>query len=287
MTAYAVINIAKAQLGLDEVTDRALLVRVTGKDSLRAMNADQHRAVIDDLKRPAFKVAGRKVALAPSTKPYVRTIHALWKNCVRLGVIQNGSRPALRAFCKRFVAHGHETVTVDPRSAGLCPGWPDHRGAEEDGSARQGRSQAWFRVGGGPLMDKRIPASAIRRVWVDTALTTTQAAVQVGLSRSNLWLRARALGLPPRKAGQRSLGIADDPEFAAMWLAGVLIAAMAAHFGCHKFTICRLAREAGLPRRPLGRRIRVTLADFRKLQKLAAMRAMAERENTALKRRTR
>lgn len=114
MSALAIINIAKAQLGLDEETYRALLVRVTGKASLRAMTAAEHKAVIDDLKRLGFKVSGRKVALAPATKPYIRLIHALWKDCVRLGVVENGSRAALRAFCKRFIAHGHETVSVDP-----------------------------------------------------------------------------------------------------------------------------------------------------------------------------
>lgn len=113
MTAKAIINIAKGQLGLDEDTYRALLVRVTGHDSLRAMSDAQHKLVIDEMKRLGFKVSGRKVALAPSTKPYVRMIHALWKNCARLGVVEHGDRAALRAFCKRFVAHGYEEVVVD------------------------------------------------------------------------------------------------------------------------------------------------------------------------------
>ena len=64
MTAKAIINIAKGQLGLDEDTYRALLVRVTGHDSLRAMSDAQHKLVIDEMKRLGFKVSGRKVALA-------------------------------------------------------------------------------------------------------------------------------------------------------------------------------------------------------------------------------
>lgn len=114
MSATQIINIAKAQLGLDEATYRALLARVTGKDSLRAMTAAEQRAVIDEMKRLGFKVTRGKTKLAPSTKPYIRLIHALWKNCHRLGVIENGSRQALRAFCKRFIAHGHDAVAVDP-----------------------------------------------------------------------------------------------------------------------------------------------------------------------------
>jgi phage gp16-like protein len=114
MSAHAIINIAKAQLGLDEDTYRALLMRVTGKESLRAMTAAEHLDVINDMKRLGFKVQGRTTRLALSTKPYVRMIHALWKSCHRLGVVNDGSRKALRAFCHRFIAHGEGAVAVDP-----------------------------------------------------------------------------------------------------------------------------------------------------------------------------
>ena len=62
---------------------------------------------------------------------------------------------------------------------------------------------------------------------------------------------------------------------------------MAAHFGCHPWTVCHLAKKAGLRIRKLGWRPKVTLADFRNQQEIAAMRALAARENTALKVRTR
>ena len=52
--------------------------------------------------------------LPASTKPYIRLIHALWKSCHRNGAIENGSREALRAFCKRFVAPGDDSIAVDP-----------------------------------------------------------------------------------------------------------------------------------------------------------------------------
>lgn len=114
MNATAIINIAKAQLGLDEDDYRAILVRVTGVASLRAMSERQKIAVLDELKRLGFRVRSGGRPLPPSVKPYVRLIHALWKTCHRLGVIENGSRTALRAFCKRFVAHGVDGVAVDP-----------------------------------------------------------------------------------------------------------------------------------------------------------------------------
>lgn len=114
MNANAVINIAKKDLGLDEDTYRALLVRVTGKASLRAMSDAEKRAVIDDMKRLGFRVRAGGKAIPLSDKHYIRLIHALWKNCHKLGVVENGSRQALRAFCKRFIAHGVDEVAVDP-----------------------------------------------------------------------------------------------------------------------------------------------------------------------------
>lgn len=114
MNANAIINIAKAELGLEEDDYRALLVRVTGESSLRAMDERQKRTVLDELKRLGFRVKSKGRQLPQSVKPYIRMIHALWASCHRLGVIENGSREALRAFCKRFVAHGDDGVAVDP-----------------------------------------------------------------------------------------------------------------------------------------------------------------------------
>lgn len=114
MNSTAIINIAKAQLGLHEDDYRAMLVRVTGKASLRVMSERQKIDVIDELKRRGFKIRTKGKALPASFKPYVRLIHALWKSCHRAGAIENGSREALRAFCHRFVAHGDDKVAVDP-----------------------------------------------------------------------------------------------------------------------------------------------------------------------------
>lgn len=114
MNATAIINIAKAQLDLDEADYRDLLTRVTGLSSLRAMTERQKIAVLDEMKRLGFRVKSGGRRLPASVKPYVRLIHALWKSCHQLGVIDDASRPALRAFCKRFVAHGEITVAVDP-----------------------------------------------------------------------------------------------------------------------------------------------------------------------------
>lgn len=113
MNTNAIINIAKAQLALEEDDYRAMLVRVTGRDSLRAMSERQKLDVVDELKRRGFRVQVQGKKLPPSVKPYVRMIHALWGSCYRLGEIEDGSRAALRTFCGRF-AGGNDTVVVDP-----------------------------------------------------------------------------------------------------------------------------------------------------------------------------
>ncbi|NTT88248.1 gp16 family protein [Tabrizicola fusiformis] len=116
MNTIAIINIAKAELGLDDDTYRTLLVRVTGKTSLRQMSERQRIDVVEEMKRKGFRIRASRAAkpLPKAFQPHSRLIHALWKNCHSLGVIENPSREALRAFCKRFVAHGLDHVVVDP-----------------------------------------------------------------------------------------------------------------------------------------------------------------------------
>jgi phage gp16-like protein len=110
------LHVGRRELGLEEDDWRAILRRVAGQDSLRAMSDGQRQAVLDELKRLGFRPrAGRdKRRHPPSAKPYVRLVHALWRSCHRLGVVEDGSRGALRAFCKRFIAHGNDAVAVDP-----------------------------------------------------------------------------------------------------------------------------------------------------------------------------
>ena len=113
MNTTAIINIAKGQLGLDEDAYRALLVQVTRKNSLRTMSERERLDVVDEMKRRGFRIKSGGKKLPVSVKPYIRMIHALWGNCARLGVIETGSREALRAFCKRFV-DPDSNVAVDP-----------------------------------------------------------------------------------------------------------------------------------------------------------------------------
>lgn len=115
MKTHAVINIAKKQLGLDEDTYRALLVRVTGESSLTKMSERQRIAVVEAMKKAGFRVTAKGGRRLPaSTRPFIRLIHALWASCARKGVIEDGSRTALRAFVAREMERRGQHPVSDP-----------------------------------------------------------------------------------------------------------------------------------------------------------------------------
>lgn len=129
---------------------------------------------------------------------------------------------------------------------------------------------------------KRIPAALIRRVWLDERLTTAQAAEAVGLARSSLWLRAKALGLPPRKNGRR-FEIMDLALFTRMWVAGVHGPTMAGYFDVTYSAVRATARRHGLEPRPLGTRPKVSLYDFMQSELAERMAESAQAANAALR----
>lgn len=123
-------------------------------------------------------------------------------------------------------------------------------------------------------MDKRIPAATIRRVWQDGSISSAEAAASVGLSRVNLWQRAKKLGLPPRKSGR--LFKVDEGQFRKLWSAHVSIAEMAAYLGCATCSIPQIRRRLGLPKRRMGKHPTITMAQFWELQLGLAMQRQAK-----------
>ncbi len=115
MNALAAIHVARKQLGLDEETYRAVLVRVTGKDSAGAMDEAERRRVVDELRRQGFKPA--KSALEG---PFAKKLQALWIAAWNLGLVRDRRDAAMLAFVKRQTGIEHTRFlreTADARKA--------------------------------------------------------------------------------------------------------------------------------------------------------------------------
>lgn len=91
------IQIGRKQLGLVEDDYRAILVRVTGKDSSTKCGPSDLEAVLAEFKRLGWKPA--RTGKPISAKAQVRMIHAIWKDMQPMLAV--GGPSALRAFVER------------------------------------------------------------------------------------------------------------------------------------------------------------------------------------------
>lgn len=98
----AKVHIAKKELAMHEDSYRALLRRITGKDSAGACNEAELDAVLVEFKRLGW---ASKKAKPRSRKAYVRMIFGVWADLKPY--LRDGSRQALRKFVQR------QTVTAD------------------------------------------------------------------------------------------------------------------------------------------------------------------------------
>ncbi|MCT4654381.1 MAG: regulatory protein GemA [Cohaesibacter sp.] len=99
--SLAKIHIAKKDLGLDETAYRAILVRITGKDSSGNMSERQRRAVLAEFQRLGWKPKTGGKPRPGSNKPFVRLMYALAKNIGQSGYWELPYKDALRAFVKK------------------------------------------------------------------------------------------------------------------------------------------------------------------------------------------
>lgn len=98
------VHIARKELGLDDATYRAVLLRVTQHDSAAACTDAQIDAVLEEFRRLGWAPKLRRPPL--SRKPHVRLIWALWGQL--RPQLRDGSPRALRAFVAR------QTGVADP-----------------------------------------------------------------------------------------------------------------------------------------------------------------------------
>ncbi len=116
MSALAAIHVAKKQLGLDEETYRSVLVRVTGKDSTRAMSEPERQRVVEEFRKSGFTkaVKGSRTKLEGR---FAKKLQALWIAGWNLGVVADRDDSALVAFVKRQTGIDHVRFVRDAEDA--------------------------------------------------------------------------------------------------------------------------------------------------------------------------
>lgn len=101
----AKIHIARKQLAMEEDSYRAMLKRITGKESSGDMKPAELEAVLKEFARLGFTATARKASSGKGGLPsdaQARKIRALWLNLYHLGEIENGAEEALIAYCYRM-----------------------------------------------------------------------------------------------------------------------------------------------------------------------------------------
>ncbi|WP_048646583.1 regulatory protein GemA [Nitratireductor soli] len=112
MNALATIHVAKKELGLDDETYRAVLVRVTGKSSAGEMNEAERQRVVEELRRQGFKRI--KYGLEG---PFAKKLQALWIAAWNLGLVRDRRDAAMLAFVKRQTGIEHTRFLRNPGDA--------------------------------------------------------------------------------------------------------------------------------------------------------------------------
>lgn len=95
----AKIHIARKQLAMADESYRALLHRITGKETSAALDLVQLDAVLQEFKRLGFHGGAPRRWRAQSQKPHVRKVLALWHSL--RPYLRDGSDGALRSFVRR------------------------------------------------------------------------------------------------------------------------------------------------------------------------------------------
>lgn len=137
--SIAAMHVAKKELGLDDETYRAALVRVTGKSSSSAMTEPERQKVLEHFRERGFKAqsTGSRKRLEGR---FAAKLQALWIAGWNLGLVRDRDDRALIAFVKRqtkidhvrFLRHGEDAAKAIEalkgwleRSAGVD--WSEHK----------------------------------------------------------------------------------------------------------------------------------------------------------------
>ncbi|WP_375661346.1 regulatory protein GemA [Bartonella sp. CR127HXZ] len=125
--SLAVLHMGKRALGLDDETYRALLYRLTGKQSAKDLDFLEKRLVVAEMKAFGFEPNVKRLE-----GKYAKKLQALWIAGWNLGIIRDRSDKALLAFVKRQTGIDHIRFLRDNDDAGKAiealKGWLQREG---------------------------------------------------------------------------------------------------------------------------------------------------------------
>lgn len=121
----------------------------------------------------------------------------------------------------------------------------------------------------------RASTPAIRKAWLDTNQTLSQAAEALDMSVDALQDHARRLGLPARKTGRSDvIRPHQEAEFRTMWTLGLSLRSIGQYFGGSYTAARNAALRMELPMRERAFRPSMTLDEYRE-RRLAALMALS------------
>lgn len=147
MSTLAAIHVAKKQLGLDDDTYRATLLRVTGKNSAGDMTEAEREKVLAAFRQSGFK--GNKKGLGG---PFAKKLQALWIAGWNLGLVRDRRDSAMLVFVQRQTGIEHTRFLRDAadakRAIEALKAWMERAGVDwSEGS----HMPAWQRMPGAKI----------------------------------------------------------------------------------------------------------------------------------------
>ena len=99
----AKIHMAKAALGMDDDTYKALLKRITGRESAADLNLFERGNILDEFKKLGWHPKPPKQSPSDWRAPRIRFIQSLWRQLCKTGMIKTPTEDALLSFCRKLM----------------------------------------------------------------------------------------------------------------------------------------------------------------------------------------
>ncbi|KGF30464.1 gp16 family protein [Oligella urethralis] len=102
------IKIAQRELGMDDETYRAILMKTGNKDSSTKLTVSELERVLEHMKKCGFKVVPKSKKIGKMTMAndeQSKMIRGLWLELHRLGAVKNPSEYSLSRYVKRITGN--------------------------------------------------------------------------------------------------------------------------------------------------------------------------------------